>query len=319
MGASRYYNLLNFFKLKKEFKREQITHLIIEHPYLGWLALLLRYSLRLKLVVRSHNIEAIRFKTIGKWWWRILWHYEKFVHRRADMSFFITEEDRDYAVRVFGIDSKKSIVITYGTEKGHALSADEKAVAKKDICDRHGIPFSNHLLLYNGTMDYAPNKRGLDIILEEINPILLQQKDFNYTILICGNRLSPDYNELRPYNDRNILYAGFVDNIDTYFAAADIFINPVYDGGGIKTKLVEALAAGCSAVSFTNGAIGIPLAVTGQKLQIVPDGDSAGFAQLILASVPYLQEPVPQAFFDHFNWGSISDKAAACLGIGAGH
>jgi hypothetical protein len=63
-------------------------------------------------------------------------------------------------------------------------------------------------------------------------------------------------NELKNYADQNIIYAGFVDDISIYFKGADVFINPVSYGGGIKTKLVEALGYNLNAVSTSNGAIG---------------------------------------------------------------
>ncbi len=37
------------------------------------------------------------------------------------------------------------------------------------------------------------------------------------------------------------------------------------DGGGIKTKLVEALGYNMNVVTTTSGAIGVPLSITGEK------------------------------------------------------
>ena len=85
----RYINPMLFFRLRRIIKQEGFTHLIIEHPYYGWLALLLKWFCKVRLIVHSHNIESDRFKSIGKWWWGILWHYEKLIHRNADLNFFI--------------------------------------------------------------------------------------------------------------------------------------------------------------------------------------------------------------------------------------
>src|SRR4051812_28751341 len=52
----RYINPAYFFTLKNKFREDGITHLIIEHPYYGWLALLLKRFAALKLIVHSHNI-----------------------------------------------------------------------------------------------------------------------------------------------------------------------------------------------------------------------------------------------------------------------
>src|SRR5207302_905493 len=80
----RYINVFAAFKIKRIIQNKRASHVLIEHPYLGWMAFLLKHLTRTKLIVHSHNIEAIRFKTIGKWWWKMLWLYEKFIHRQAD-------------------------------------------------------------------------------------------------------------------------------------------------------------------------------------------------------------------------------------------
>ncbi|WP_276501749.1 glycosyltransferase family 4 protein [Terrimonas pollutisoli] len=306
----RYINPAYFFKLKSEFRKEKITHLLMEQPYYGWLAILLKITTGVKLIIHSHNIEGLRFRSTGKWWWRIMTWYERTVHKNADFNFFITEEDLLHGVKNFGIPKEKCAVITYGSEKNAPPSIEEKKAAKKEICKQLGIAGDNYLLLFNGALNYLPNKKGLDYILKHINPMLLQQKDIRYTIIICGPLLSPEYNELKDYRDRNIVYAGFVNEIDTYFKAADIFINPVTDGGGIKTKLVEALAAGCSAVSFVNGAIGVPAAITGNKLRIVPDYDSKAFCKNIIAAAESVEDRIPMDFFNHFYWDNIARQAS---------
>jgi len=84
------------------------------------------------------------------------------------------------------------------------------------------------------------------------------------------------------YKEKNIIYAGFVDDINLYFKGADIFINPVIDGGGIKTKVVEALGYDLSVISTQSGAIGIPEEITGGKLLVLPDNDWTEFARKII-------------------------------------
>jgi polysaccharide biosynthesis protein PslH len=312
-GKSRYINLSYFFSLKKEFKKDKITHLIIEHPYYGWLAVLLKRFARVKLIVHSHNIESLRFRTTGKWWWGVLWWYERFTHRAADANFFISEEDKKYAVEKFGLTKEKCTVITYGTEKNQVPAPGERNVAKKEICAKHNIEPSGTLFLYNGTLNYPPNKKALDFILNDLNPLLEKQQALRYTILICGNKLPPAYDELAAFKSRNIVYAGFVNDIDIYFKGADIFLNPLSDGGGIKTKLVEALAANNTAISFMNGAIGDPTRVTGNKLFVVPDNDLNEFEFVVEKAIQSSKEDLPADFFLHFYWDNIAKKAAAFI------
>jgi hypothetical protein len=68
----RYINVFYFSLLKKIIRQNNISHVIIEHPYYGWLGLLLKIFCKVKIIVHSHNIEAERFKTTGRWWWKIM-------------------------------------------------------------------------------------------------------------------------------------------------------------------------------------------------------------------------------------------------------
>ena len=307
----RYINPFYFFILSRIIRQEKITHLILEHPYYGWLAILLKWFCKIKLIVHSHNIESQRFKSMGKWWWGILWHYEKFTHRNADHNFFIQNNDRDYAIEKFKLVQEHCTTITYGFEFNTVPAAEVKITARELICKMYNIPATEKILLFNGTLGYKPNLIAVNNILEKINPLLLASENFTYKIIICGNKLPAAYKGLIDYKEKNIIYAGFVDDINFYFKGCDIFINPVIDGGGIKTKLVEALGYNLSVVSSQSGAIGICTEVTGAKMKVVEDGNWPAFATEIINMQTAKQTPA--VFFEHFYWENITEKAAAVL------
>ena len=307
----RYINILYFFTIRKLIREHQISHVIIEHPYYGWLGILLKWFCNIKLIVHSHNIESLRFKSINKWWWGILWHYERFTHRQGHHSFFIQDDDRNYAIKNFNLDVEKCTTITYGFELSEAPAPADKQIAREQICKLHNIAASDKILLFNGTLGYKPNLDALDVILKKINPALFADKRFRYKVIICGNKLPQQYRELADYKEQNITYAGFVPDINLYFKGADIFINPVVDGGGIKTKLVEALGYDLSVVSTQSGAIGIPETITGNKMKITADNDWNNFTSHVLSIDP--KALIPSEFFGHFYWRNIAEKAAAAI------
>ncbi len=307
----RYINPQLFFKLKKLIHKTGVTHLILEHPYYGWLGQLLKWSCKLKLVIHSHNIEGLRFKSLGRWWWGLLLNYEKITHRKADLNFFIHDEDREFAVRKFRLESSRCFTITYGFELTQAPTPEEKIRAKQDICNSYNIVKEARILLFNGTLDYFPNRKALDIILDVLNPMLMAKKDLVYSIIICGSNLPSNYNNLMDYRDKNIIYAGFVKDITLFYKAADIFINPVTDGGGIKTKVVEALGYDLSVISTPDGATGIPLNLTGSKLKLISVNDWQGFADEVVRLD--IKATIPMDFYHHFYWGRIAEGAADCI------
>ena len=303
-SASRYVNPFAFFTIRNIIRRRQITHIMIEHPYFGWLALLLKWFTGVKLVVRSHNIEGLRWKALGKWWWNILWHYEKYVHKQANYNFFIQDNDRQYAIEHFKLQPGRCLTITYGIEWQTPPSANDKAAARKILQARHGIPNDHCILLFNGSFIYAPNLNGLERIIDEVNPALLKAGSLKYTILICGKDIPPAISQS---TQPNIIIAGFVDDVSTYFKGADIFLNPITEGGGIKTKLVEALGYNMNAVSTSHGAIGIDAAICNGKLHITDD-ILHGFAEKIMQLATYKQD-IPPAFYDRFYWDNIAQQA----------
>jgi len=307
-SSFRYINPSYFFTLKKLIRKRNITHLLLEHPYYGWLAVMLKWTTRVKLIVHSHNTEGLRWKTLGKWWWKILWYYEKWVHRQADYNFFIQDNDRNYALEHFSLSPASCITVTYGIEWDKPPSAEEKRSAKQLLQEQHDIPPNDTLLLFNGAFDYLPNLNGLKRILDDIAPQLQQKEHFSFTIMICGRNIPADITS-KKYPQ--VVFAGFVDDISVYFKGCDIFLNPVTEGGGIKTKLVEALGHNMNAVSCQNGSAGVDSSICNGKLMITDD-DLKSFPDAIVEMAGE-KALIPQEFFDHFYWKNITEKAAAFI------
>jgi glycosyltransferase involved in cell wall biosynthesis len=301
----RYINPFYYYKLKKLLLEKKATHLIIEHPYYAWLAYLLKKSLKIPLIVHSHNLEGLRWKSLGKWWWPVLWQYEKFIHQQADISFFIQQQDLEYATRKFNLDPSSAMVVTFGIERNTPPTQQERKNAKKQVADLHKLDVSIPFLFFNGAFEYQPNIDALSYLLKKINPLLLEKKGFRYQMIICGRSIPKSIlNQSYP----NVVFAGFVDDIEMYFKAADVFVNPILSGGGIKTKLVEALGYNCNAVSTANGALGVDPDLCNAKLLIVPDKDWKLFAEKVI-EIALNQQEISDAFFAHFYWGYIASRA----------
>ena len=141
------------------------------------------------------------------------------------------------------------------------------------------------------------------MIIEQINPLLLQST-LKYNILITGKRLPADLNELKAWNKHHLFYAGFVEDIDLYFKAADLFLNPVQSGGGVKTKMIEAIALGTTVISTVSGAAGIDKSVCGDKLVTVADNDWSNFVKAIV-ELSDTASPTPEVYYKTYYWGNI--------------
>ena len=309
-SAFRYINPLVFFRMRKLIRTYKISHLILEHTYFGWLGVLLKWFCGVKLVIHSHNIESTRWKSLGKWWWRVLWAYEGWTHRRANYNFFIHDNDREYAINAYKLNPVKCTTVTYGIEWNQQPTNSDKVSCRQQLCEKHGLNSNTKIFIFNGALDYYPNQQALSAILEIINPQLLSKpgNNFQYRILICGRGLPQKFNELKEYTLKNIVYAGFVDDISVYFKGADVFINPVVDGGGIKTKLVEAIGSDTPAISTLNGSIGIG-EEAGRMLSIVHDADWDNFVKAMINITSLGAGSTPATFYEKFYWGNIVKRA----------
>jgi glycosyltransferase involved in cell wall biosynthesis len=307
----RYIDLHLISSLTSLIKKEKFDAIIWEHPYYAWLASLIKKNTRIKTVLHIHNIEYQRFQSTGKWWWWILRSYEKWFFKLADQILFVSPEDKRFAIEKWKIKKEKCIEVAFGVEINEYPPDKEKC--KQIIKAKYNVHDNERVLLFNGLLDYKPNLDALLVILKEINPLLLQHSDFKYKIIICGKRLPAELNELKEFADKNIIYAGFVDNIETYFKASDLFLNPVQSGGGVKTKIVEAIAFGTTVITSETGAAGIKQEVCGEKLIVIADNHWEEFTKAILNNT-HSPLVTPQKYYDHYFWKNVIKRTVSGIG-----
>jgi hypothetical protein len=195
------------------------------------------------------------------------------------------------------------MVLTYGMERNSPPYPEQRRIAQEEVRKDHTISESQKILLFVGAFQYPPNRNAFENIQSEICP-LLDKAGFPYKILLCGPGLEEE-TIIHP----SIIVTGFVNDINLYFMAADVFINPVMFGGGIKTKLVEALGNNTTTVSTIEGAFGVPAAYCGEKLFLSENGNWKTFTEKIIIAAE-TNANIPNAFYEHFYWGYSTQQAA---------
>lgn len=295
-------------------ERNRYDWIVWEHPYFGWLARIIKERTGIKTLIHTHNIEYQRFRSLGKRWWPLLEKYERSAFQLADKIGFITAEDKRFAIEQWNIEVKNCIEIPYGiTLAGHPA---DKAACRARLLEKHQLSAERTLLLFNGSLDYAPNYKALQHLLKELMPRIQKTNEQPYVLLVCGKGLPKRDKELAWYLSLGVHYAGFVDDIDTYFKGADIFLNPVTEGGGIKTKMIESIAFGTPVVAMQKAAIGLPPAIAGPMLTCTPDLHWDQFANAVQALRNNNRDQslqTPQAFYDHYNWKAIIGRLLSQL------
>ncbi|HAL94654.1 MAG TPA: hypothetical protein DCP55_01460 [Chitinophagaceae bacterium] len=163
-------------------------------------------------------------------------------------------------------------------------------------------------------MQYQPNREALEVIISKIEP-QLRKKLVNYRIIICGGDIPKRWKFRSEVERSPYINAGFVKDIEQYIKAAQVLINPIQKGGGVKTKSIEAIAVGTPVVTTINGAIGIDTTTTGTMLQVASAENWIDFAEKIYAisTQNENQFQTPTSFYDHYNWNQIIERTIDLL------
>lgn len=298
-----FLNCFHIGVLKKLARQHNIHLIIAEHSYAGWIAWLLRKRTRLPFIIHSHNLEALRFKHMRRWWWKVYKQYEKWIHQKADFNFFISDEDKAYAIRNFHLKKGKCATITYGV-----APFQKSSVSREVFLKSIGLHESYHILFFNGTLDYEPNYEAVFALGREVAPRLSAGVKL-FKILISGNRIPPSLKRFIEAQ-HHLQYLDYLPDVVVAYQAAQLFINPIQNNSGVKTKVIEAIANHCTVVSTASGAAGIYKKACSSKLITVADGDWDGFAARIVEQLQKPPEPTPTLFFDTYLWDVIAQKAA---------
>lgn len=304
VGKSQFIDPRTWLTIYRIAKREKVSHLILEHAYHGISGWLCKILLGVKIIVHSHNIEHERFRLQGKWWWPLLKQFERWTHRQADLSFFKTEADKASAVTHFGLTKETCMIVPYGVEQ--PVSQWSKTEAKKLVSQRHNFTLHDKLLLFAGTLDYAPNAQGVEDIYNHIAPALPP----GYTIIICGRNQLKKFNYLRELQHPQVINAGEVDDIEMYYSAADVFINPLPGSSGIQTKTIDALSFGLNVVCFAGNVEGLPMNILNNKCFVAINNDWQDFVRQITFAATSSQV-VPGEFYRQYRWETITRDVAA--------
>ncbi len=293
-------------KIVNVVRDERAGIVLLEHPYHIFAALRAKKNYGAKLVLHQHNIEFLRFRELKRWWWPLLKRMEALACRNADLILFKTETDRQIAVSLFGLNAQQLMVLPYGIEK-----ANPNQNAASYLQWKHGINEGEPILVFAGTLDYEPNANGVEAIYQQLAPEL-EAAGVRCTILICGRNKFEKFQYLKTFQHPNVIMVGEVEDIAPYLQGADVMINPVVTGGGIQTKILDALAMHCNVVAFQKAWTGIDTGIAGEKAWIVDNGNWKEMVAAIRQAIPVKKE-TPQAFFDKYSWEVIAANAAKAM------
>lgn len=271
--------------------------------------LLDRTGLTARLVLDEHNAEYLLQKRIFEQDWQSGWKrrpaavyswlqahrlagYERKALARFDRAVAVSQPDRA-ALEKLGPTRHPIAVIPNGIDmEEFSLSPAEGEQADT--------------LVFTGTMDFRPNVDAVTWFVEEVWPLVRAKKP-EARFLIVGRRPAPAVAALR--TQPGIEVTGEVADARPFVRESALYVVPMRMGGGVRFKVLEALAMGKAVVTTTMGADGI--ALTGGREAVIAD-TATDFAAQVLA---LLDDPARRAALaregrrfveQHFDWRKIT-------------
>jgi glycosyltransferase involved in cell wall biosynthesis len=171
--------------------------------------------------------------------WESLWikRFEKKMVGRYKYAIAITQYENQYLKKINSFINSDWIPIDIDTNKimPHSFKEDSLDIA------------------FFGTMSYPPNEEAALFFIKKVMPIL-QIRNPSIKFFIIGK--NPGKNLLKYSNDK-IIITGEVDNIEKHLYNINIVVAPIFYGGGMRVKILQAMAMAKAVISTCKGAEGI--------------------------------------------------------------
>jgi sugar transferase (PEP-CTERM/EpsH1 system associated) len=141
-------------------------------------------------------------------------------------------------------------------------------------------------IVFDGTMDFRPNVDAAAWFVKEVWPSVKAERP-NARFFIVGRNPAPKVQALA--NEPGVTVTGAVDDTRPWVAGATVYVVPMRIGGGVRLKVLQAMAMGCAIVSTPMGAEGIDVE---NGREMVMAGSARQFAQ---ATLSLLADPARRA------------------------
>lgn len=246
----------------------QVDVLTIEYAQMGYYQLpgtvpcvLDQHNVENEIFYRTYRTDPLSLRKLYSLLeWRKFQRDELAICRKFPL--IVTTSERDRQVLATHIPTSSFVVIPNGVDSAYF----------RPSATQH----TDDVILFTGTIDYYPNTDGLLFFLQDVLPLIRQQRP-NVKFVIAGKN-PPD--QIKRYTtDPNIVVTGYVDDIRDYYNQATVFVTPLRVGGGTRLKILEAMSMQKAIVSTTIGAEGIDV-THGENLLLADD--AAAFADAVV-------------------------------------
>ena len=140
--------------------------------------------------------------------------------------FFYSEDEANWYKSVSGCSNGSNVSIGLDLDKYIPITRSNNR------------PFK---IIFYGNYSWHPNNDGLRYLLEDIWPYISSRRS-DVHLEIAGRNLPKWTRKFLSY--KSLSFVGEVSNIGDFISHADIVLSPIRIGGGVRLKVIEAMALG---------------------------------------------------------------------------
>lgn len=195
--------------------------------------------------------------------------YELAAARAADAVVTVSEADRQ---AVLALDPRLNVTVV-----PNGVDLYEWRIGSAGLdADAARLTAVGPLVVFDGSMDFRPNVDAVYWFVHEVWPAVRHKAPLAQFAIVGRN---PTRRVRALQNERGVVVTGTVPDTRPWVATAAVYVVPMRIGGGVRLKVLQALAMERAIVSTTLGCEGVAVA-DGVNVQLADD--PATFAQAVV-------------------------------------
>lgn len=254
---------------KKAIDFSRYDYIFIEFTKLDYvLRDILKSGYKGKILVRAHNVEKdylrISYES-DKNFVNFIKHVlsgkrEGYMVRHADAVLAITETDKNRLIELYGSPEEKIVICPVGVNEPKYNKSFDGKIGEKLKC------------LITGSLWFGPNADATAWFITNVFP---QVKNI-CNLTVAGFKPNDTVKQLCFQQGVNLIDSP--ESMQPYFEQADMVLAPIFEGGGMKVKIAEAMSYGLPVVTTPHGAIGYDMV---DKENVLIANTAEGFSEAI--------------------------------------
>lgn len=233
MGFPTYLNRRGQRTIIKQIEKGKYSVIFIDNSIYGNLIKKIKKSFpNIAVLAYYHDVKAV----LGREWRKKAPFYRKIIYQAMIQNEKLTQKNSDVNI-VLNPREEKLYYRAYGRKPEQMLSVYMDVILGENYIQTKREKESPLRLLFVGGY-YRPNVEGILWFTERVLPSLIDKIE----LVIAGNNMEK-LQEKRKFPDQ-VTIKGFVPDLKSLYSNADVVISPLFEGGGMKVKMAEAMGYG---------------------------------------------------------------------------